>query len=134
MTRRRDYDYIRNDFQHGMVWGHAVARINKEDARWWSRRKRWWKARPPRSGEGVGIVGRFRFRDQAARLLEGLRSGRGNYAYELIRVRMHRIEMADWLAGRKRYKNVKPVERRVREVVQCGDVAVHVVDFVEPTE
>jgi hypothetical protein len=102
VTRRRDYDYIRNDFQHGMVWGHAVARINKADARWWSRRKRWWKVGAPQ--DSVKIIARFKFRDQAEHLLEGLRSGESKYAYELIRIRMHRIDMADWLAGRNRYE------------------------------
>ena len=130
--RRRDYDYIRNDFQHGMVWGHAVVRINKADARWWSRRKRWWKAGAPR--DSVKVIARFKFQDQAAYLLEGLRSAESRYAYELIRSRMHRIDMADWLAGRDRHKDARPRERCVREVLQCGDVTVHIEDFVEPSE
>jgi hypothetical protein len=130
--RRQLFDYIENDPQWGMVWGYLVARFAKASVKWWGRRKGYWKARIPRYvDQDLKIIARFRFRDQAARLLADLERGESQrYAYGLIRERLHRIEMADWLAGRTYEDRVgrRLVEEHVVKVVQCGDVRVMVVD------
>jgi hypothetical protein len=90
-------------FQHGMIWVYGVARIAKEDERWWDDVNHAWKTGAPEN-RTFKLLGRFPHREPAIKLLQDLKGKCGEdsaFTYVLFRVMLHRTEASDWLAGRR---------------------------------